>query len=298
VLLPAAVTIELAAGEPDRARDAAARLRSLADTCATTATNAAATRAEGELALADGDGARAVERLERGWRLWCDVDAPFEAAQTQLLLAEAHRRTGDRANATVQLEAATRCFERLGAQRETQRARRLLAADAPEAQHDKTFMFTDIVDSTKLLGAMGDEAWQPLLAWHDRTLRACFEAHHGTEVKHEGDGFFVAFDTPSDALEGAAAIQRRLADHRDAQGFAPPVRIGVHTAAATERGGDYFGRGVHEAARVAGHAGANEILASEATLAAAGDGFDVTDRRSVELKGLPAPVVVGTVSWR
>jgi class 3 adenylate cyclase len=296
-VLPATVTIELAAGQPDRARDAARELRSLADTCATPATNAAATRAAGELALADGDVAAAVELLERAWRLWCDVDAPFEAAQTRLLLADAHRRRDDRANATVQVEAAARTFERLGARRETQRARHLLDVDAPDGHGEKTFMFTDIVDSTKLLEAMGDEAWQPLLAWHDRTLRACFEAHRGTEVKHEGDGFFVAFDSPSDALASAAAIQRQLADQRQAHGFAPPVRIGVHTAAATERNGDYFGRGVHEAARVAAQAGANEVLASEATLAAA-DPVDVTERRRVDLKGVPEPVAVATVRWR
>jgi class 3 adenylate cyclase len=74
------------------------------------------------------------------------------------------------------------------------------------------------------------------------------------------------------------------------------MRIGVHTAATTVRDGDYFGRGVHEEARVAAQASANEILATEATLALDGDTFNVTSRRSVELKGVPAPVIVA--SWR
>ena len=75
------------------------------------------------------------------------------------------------------------------------------------------FMFTDIVGSTSLLEAMGDEAWQSLLSWHDKTLRALFAANRGEEVTATGDGFFVAFESPDDALACAAAIQRGLADH-------------------------------------------------------------------------------------
>jgi hypothetical protein len=52
-------------------------------------------------------------------------------------------------------------------------------------------MFTDIVDSTRLVELLGDEQWESLLAWHDRTLRRRFEARAGEEVKHEG-----AYDRP------------------------------------------------------------------------------------------------------
>ena len=89
-------------------------------------------------------------------------------------------------------------------------------------------MFTDIVGSTSLLEAMGDEAWQSLLSWHDKTLRALFAANRGEEVTATGDGFFVAFESPDDALACAAVIQRGLADHRANAGFAPQVRIGLH----------------------------------------------------------------------
>lgn len=37
----------------------------------------------------------------------------------------------------------------------------------------KTFMFTDIVKSTNLIEAIGDEAWQALLRWHNQTLQRC-----------------------------------------------------------------------------------------------------------------------------
>jgi class 3 adenylate cyclase len=119
----------------------------------------------------------------------------------------------------------------------------------------------------------------------------------GVEVKHEGDGFFVAFDDTAAALEAACAIQRRLADHRREHGFAVHVRIGLHTAEATERQGDYAGKGVHETARIAASAGPGEIVASEVALAAAGGHFAVEDERSLSLRGLSAPLTVATVRW-
>src|SRR5438034_4289021 len=98
----------------------------------------------------------------------------------------------------------------------------------------KTFMFTDIVKSTNLVEALGDEAWEALLRWHDETLRALFASHKGEEVVATGDGFFVGFDSPEAALTCAVAIQRGLAEHRKAHGFAPQVRIGVHASMATQ----------------------------------------------------------------
>jgi ferredoxin len=64
----------------------------------------------------------------------------------------------------------------------------------------KTFMFTDIVKSTNLVEALGDEAWQGVLRWHDETLRSLFAAHKGEEVVATGDGFFIGFDSPDEAL--------------------------------------------------------------------------------------------------
>ncbi len=78
-----------------------------------------------------------------------------------------------------------------------------------------------------------------LLRWHDETLRSLFAAHKGEEVVATGDGFFVGFDSPEAALACAVAIQRGLAEHRRAHGFAPKVRIGVHASDATQVGGNF-----------------------------------------------------------
>ena len=94
-------------------------------------------------------------------------------------------------------------------------------------------------------------------------------------------------------------MQRALADHRRAHGFAPQVRIGVHVAAATRRGDDYSGVEVHRAARIAALAGGDEILVTASTAIAAGlTDRDLGDVRAVSLKGFPEPVDVRTVRWR
>ena len=153
-----------------------------------------------------------------------------------------------------------------------------------------------IVGSTVLLEAMGDEAWQSLLSWHDKTLRSLFGANRGEEVTAIGDGFFVAFESPDDALACAVAIQRGLAEHRTSAGFAPQVRIGVHAADATMVGRNFTGKGVHQAARIGALADGGQIVASAET--ASGGPFPTTDPRAVSVKGISDPIDVVTVDWR
>jgi class 3 adenylate cyclase len=156
-------------------------------------------------------------------------------------------------------------------------------------------MFTDIEGSTNLVEALGDEAWQSVLRWHDEALRSLFAEHKGEEVVATGDGFFVGFDSPDSALACAVAIQRKLAEHRRSAGFAPKVRIGVHASGATQVGRNFSGKGVHEAARIAALAAGDEIMAS---LATAADGrFPVSEPKPVTLRGTSEPVEVVSVDW-
>jgi class 3 adenylate cyclase len=296
-LLPAQVTIALAAGDPDTARTAASELTSLAEAAATTALAASAGGARGQVALYDGRIDDALPELRRCVGCWCEIDAPYETAQAKVVLGRAYEAAGRHDDGIMELDAALACFERIGATRAAAELSARLSSGAPGARQTRTFMFTDIVGSTKLVEALGDEAWDALLTWHDRTLRSVFEQSGGVEIKHEGDGFFVAYDDTAGALDAACAIQRRLAEHRREHGFALEVRIGLHTAEATERGGDYGGKGVHETARIAATGGPGEIVASREALAAAADRFAVDDERSVTLRGLSAPLTVATVRW-
>lgn len=296
LVLPAQVTIEIAAGDLDGARGALESLEDRVSASGSGAFGAAAATARGEVALAEERPGDAVVELRRAWQAWQDVGAPYEGARTRVLLARAYRAERDEAAAVVELESARSAFERIGAVREGARIAGLLAQPG-DARAVRTFMFTDIVDSTKLVELLGDESWENVLAWHDRTLRGCIDEHHGEEVKHEGDGFFVAFPSPASAIECATQIQQSLADHRRDHGFAPQVRIGLHTAEATERAGDYGGKGVHTAARIGASASADEIVASQATLDGLDDRFTTSAERALQLKGLAEPVPVATVDW-
>jgi class 3 adenylate cyclase len=157
-------------------------------------------------------------------------------------------------------------------------------------------MFTDIEDSTALLAEMGDDRWSEVLCWHDATLRRLFARFDGQEIKQRGggDGFFVAFTSSESALECSLAIQNAV---REGDRDGPPlrVRIGVHEAEANRSADDYGGRGVHEAARIAALANGGEVSVSTRTVESAGSRLEVSETRSLLLKGLADPVAVASL---
>src|SRR5215510_3381685 len=305
-LLPAQVEIALAASDVETARGAVNELEDIAATYRTGAIEAAALCARGQLQFATGDEAGAQRSFRAGLRGWQELDAPYETARARMGLATVFRAVGDLETAALELAAARSVFDRVGAVIDTARTAAaqasLSAAISVEMQtprtETRTFMFTDIVRSTQLVEAIGDEAWADLVRWHDQALRALFAAHGGEEIDHAGDGFFVAFPSVRPAVDCSVAIQRALLNHRRQQGFAPQVRIGLHAAAAQRRDGAYRGKGVHVAARIAALGEAGEILASRDTVESAPSGITFSAARPVRLKGLSEPLEIVTLGWR
>ena len=303
-LLPAKVEIALADDDPPAAAAAVEELESIAADYEQPLFRAGAMTARGELLLGLDRASEASPVLGQSWRLWQTTDLPYESACARLHYAEALAAEGDEGMARRDLLAARSVFERLGATRDLERVGALLGGDSGPSSRSaeratKTFMFTDIVTSTDLVGVIGDAAWSEVLHWHDRELRSAFAQHGGEEVTHTGDGFFVAFERPEDGIECAVDIQRRLARHRHEHGFAPWVRIGLHTAEATREGRNYSGGGVHVAARVGAVATKEEILVTRSVLDGVGaTRFRQSDRREVTLKGVREPVEVQSVDWR
>jgi class 3 adenylate cyclase len=304
-LLPTQVEIALARGDLDVARAAVEELEVIAADFDRPLHKAGALTARGELLLGEQRPVEASPILGKSWRLWQTTDLPYEAAQARLRYAEALTAEGDADGAKRDLLAARKVFDSLGATRDLRRVDAILEADgpgaapAPAATVTKTFMFTDIVTSTDLIELIGDAAWEEMLSWHDRELRKAFAKARGDEVNHTGDGFFVAFDRARDGIDCAVDIQRRLARHRREHGFAPWVRIGLHSAEATRRGSDYSGRGVHIAARVGAAAGREEILATASVTTASNEStYALSEPRELELKGVRGTVEVRAVDWR
>ena len=296
--LPAQVEISIAAGDLKTARAAADELEGIVDSYKigdhrAPAFDATVHYASGQIKLAEGDADGAAACLKRARDEWQQVGAPYETAHARLLLGLAFRRQGNEDAATSELEAALATFERLGARLDEESVNERLG----KRQTRRTFVFTDIVDSTKLLETLGNEKWKRLLARHDELLREQIVDKGGEVVKRTGDGFFAAFDNPRAAIEAAVAIQRAL----DAEVVAPDVRIGLHTGGAFHTGSDasdYGGDGVHVAARIGAAARAAEILASRETLDGVSTAFRLSEPRPQVLQGFDQAFELVAVDWR
>ena len=296
--LPAQAEIALAVNDVRTARASADELEQIVESYKigdrrAVAFDATVHVARGQIALAERDWEDAVGWLQRARDGWQEVGAPFEAAEARMLLGLAFRRRGDQHGGDVELESALGAFERLGAALDVARVNELLG----RVEARRTFVFTDIVDSTKLLDTLGDDKWKRLLARHDELVRERIVESGGEVVKKTGDGFFASFESPKAAIEAAIAIQRALA----AEIVAPDVRIGAHSGGSFRTDADatdYGGQGVHVAARIGAAARGGEILISADTLDGFGSAFRVSEPRSEALKGLEVPVAVVSVDWR
>lgn len=179
--------------------------------------------------------------------------------------------------------------------RSREELRAALAAHSRPNAARKALMFTDLSGSTSLVEAIGDTAWRDLSAWLDGEMRRCFEEHHGHEVDHAGDGFFVIFDAAGDAIDCAVTIQRRLSSHRRLHGYAPQVRIGIHAGEVQLENGAVRGAAVHRTARLCAAAGGDTIVVSREALEASGR--PVAGLQEFALKGIREKVAAAEVPW-
>jgi predicted ATPase/class 3 adenylate cyclase len=152
-----------------------------------------------------------------------------------------------------------------------------------------TFLFTDVEGSTGLWQSH-PEKMEVALKRHDDIVKRAIESHNGYVVKTTGDGFHAAFGTAPAALEAAISAQLALTSERWFSDCPIRVRMGLHTSAAEERGGDYYGPGLNRAARLmaAGHGG--QVLVSAATYELVRDvlteGVELRDLGEQRLKDL------------
>ena len=152
-----------------------------------------------------------------------------------------------------------------------------------------TFLFTGLVGSTQLTDSLGDAGAQEILRTHNALVRAEVARHSGSEVKTMGDGFMIAFRSPTSALACAVAIQRTIARHNQEQPAREfMVRMGLNAGEAIQEEADFFGAAVIVAARIAALAEGGEILTSEVVkqLGLGMRGTDYKFKGEFQLKGL------------
>jgi predicted phage tail protein len=143
-------------------------------------------------------------------------------------------------------------------------------------------VFTDIVGSTAVAEELGDRRWRELLSRHNAVARRELRRFGGREIDTAGDGFFVFFSRPVEAIRWADAVSDAV------RALGVEIRAGVHAGESEVLGRKVSGMTVHIGARVLSVAGAGEILASSTVKEMIpGSGVSFVDHGVHQLKGVP-----------
>ena len=142
--------------------------------------------------------------------------------------------------------------------------------------------FVDITGYTQLTEEQGDEAAAELAETVGGVVRRTSTQHGGKPTKWLGDGVMLYYPQPGAGVVAALEIMEGLA-----WAGLPPAHVGFHVGPVLYQEGDYYGRTVNLASRIADHAGPREVLVTQEVVDAAGSTpVSFADVGLVELKGV------------
>lgn len=118
----------LAADDLEAARRGADELEQIAADNDAPLLSALAASTTGAVLVAEQDAGAALQALRRALVGWGELKVPYEAARTQVVIGLACRQCDDEDTARVELEAARRTFDQLGALPDARRVRDLTRA--------------------------------------------------------------------------------------------------------------------------------------------------------------------------
>ena len=151
--------------------------------------------------------------------------------------------------------------------------------------------FLDITGYTQLTEERGDRAAAELVTRLTPLVERPAERLGGKVVKRLGDGVMLYFREP----RGAVIAALEMLEAASAASM-PPAHIGVDAGPVVFQGGDYFGRTVNVAARIAEHAEPGQVLVSQEVVDRVDPtGVTFTPIGSVVLKGVSRPVDLHSV---
>jgi adenylate cyclase len=146
--------------------------------------------------------------------------------------------------------------------------------------------FLDLVGYTRLTEERGDQAAAGLAETLALLVGRSAREHGGVPVKWLGDGVMVYYREPAGAVRSALELVEEVPE-----AGLPPAHVGVAAGPVVIQGGDYFGRTVNLAARIAARAGAGEVLVSERVAESAPPaGVAFVELGELRLKGFARPV--------
>ena len=123
-------------------------------------------------------------------------------------------------------------------------------------------LFADVVGSTQLYEALGDDRAREIVGMCIEVMRNATEQHRGTVIKTMGDEVMATFTSADDALNAANQMQRAIMTKPELQTSTTRVaiRIGCHFGPVVIENRDVFGAAVHTANRMTSQAKAGQIM--------------------------------------
>ena len=157
------------------------------------------------------------------------------------------------------------------------------------ATAEHTFLFADVVGYTAFTERVGDDAAADVAVAFQSAAAHVAEQCGCEVIKNLGDAVMIRGDDAGRVVALALRLRRELAD----EGWCPPLRIGVHSGSAVQRGADWYGATVNVAARITEAAEAGEILLSVTTRELiARAGVTIADRGARSFKNVKAPLAL------
>jgi adenylate cyclase len=148
--------------------------------------------------------------------------------------------------------------------------------------------FLDLTGYTALTEEAGDEAAAELATGLATVVQEAAQAHGGRAVKWLGDGVMLHFADPGGAVLSSLDLVERTETF-----VSVPARVGINAGSVVVQEGDYFGRTVNIAARIADYARPREVLVSEdAKRRAKLVGVQLELIGDIGLKGVSRPVTL------
>jgi adenylate cyclase len=248
------------------------------------------------LLRAYGDGLRRIVETETDWYR-TEVELPLlEGGMTEVEMQAAQADVGSRISPLLdqtlvsiyhgQQEHAWSKSAVEGVETELERTGLYRRVRRPPA-----VSFLDITGYTRLTEERGDEAAAELATRLATLVRGSSREHGGQPVKWLGDGVMFYFPDPGDGVLAALDMVEGVAAEA-----LPPARVGIHAGPVVFQEGDYFGRTVNIAARIAEYARPGEVLVTQEVVDAADlDGVGFTTIGPVELKGVAEPLDLRSV---
>jgi class 3 adenylate cyclase/tetratricopeptide (TPR) repeat protein len=243
-----------------------------------------------------GDTDHATTRLDEAEHHLQAAPSRLGEAQVKYERAVLAALAGDASQAASFAADAAALFDDVGAFAGLARAeavrRRVSRGSVQPARRTRVILVTDLVGSTSLNVAVGDDRYIELLHEHDETIGALVRRYGGVPFNHTGDGLLAWFDRGDDAAACALAFQPALDDvNRTHSEHRLQVRCGLAAGEPIDDAGNIFGLAVVRASRVCAEGGAGDVLASSEVMALAPAARSTTFG-PVHLKGLPEPVLI------